>query len=207
MGLDMYLTRMAKVEGLTMQQMIDIQKYLDWRDNEDARKYTLKEWCGVDPKKLQSKKLIHYYEDNYNHTPSEDVGYWRKANQIHNWFVINVQGGEDDCGCYEVSREQLEDLLECCRIVKRECNLIDGKVKVSEYYQDGKWHVEYDDGKVLDNVDIAKEYLPTVGGFFFGDTNYDEWYMKDIDDTIQIIENVLQTTDFEKQMILYSSSW
>ena len=36
--------------------------------------------------------------------------YWRKANQIHKWFVDNVQGGEDDCGAYIVEREQLEDL-------------------------------------------------------------------------------------------------
>jgi hypothetical protein len=37
--------------------------------------------------------------------------YWRKSNAIHKWFVDNVQGGEDDCGDYEVSREQLMELL------------------------------------------------------------------------------------------------
>ena len=36
--------------------------------------------------------------------------YWRKSNAIHKWFVDNVQDGEDDCGDYHVSREQLEDL-------------------------------------------------------------------------------------------------
>lgn len=36
--------------------------------------------------------------------------YWRKSNQIHKWFVDNVQGGTDDCGNYYVSREQLEEL-------------------------------------------------------------------------------------------------
>ena len=25
------------------------------------------------------------------------AGYWRKANQIHRWFVQNVQGDEDTC--------------------------------------------------------------------------------------------------------------
>lgn len=33
--------------------------------------------------------------------------YWRKANQIHNWMVNNVQGGNDDCGLYEVSIDQI----------------------------------------------------------------------------------------------------
>ena len=42
------------------------------------------------------------------------VGYWRKANAIHDWFVKNVQNGTDDCGKYEVSREQLQELLDLC---------------------------------------------------------------------------------------------
>lgn len=41
-----------------------------------------------------------------------EVGYWRKANQIHNWFVNNVQGGEDDCKNYYVGRDQLQELLD-----------------------------------------------------------------------------------------------
>jgi len=37
--------------------------------------------------------------------------YWRKSNAIHKWFVDNVQNGVDDCGNYDVSREQLMELL------------------------------------------------------------------------------------------------
>lgn len=36
--------------------------------------------------------------------------YWRKANEIHRWFVDNLQGGEDDCRSYYVSIEQLRQL-------------------------------------------------------------------------------------------------
>ena len=36
--------------------------------------------------------------------------YWRKSNQIHKWFVDNVQEGADDCGHHDVSREKLEEL-------------------------------------------------------------------------------------------------
>lgn len=46
--------------------------------------------------------------------PSEityEIGYWRKANAIHKWFVDNVQEGKDDCGEYHVSKEQMEHLL------------------------------------------------------------------------------------------------
>ena len=104
----------------------------------------------------------------------EEVGYWRKANQIHRWFVENVQSGTDDCGSYWVSREKLEELLDLCK-------------------------------QVRDDNSKAEELLPSVSGFFFGGTEYDEWYYEDINNTIKILEEVLadeRGDDFE-----YSSSW
>lgn len=53
----------------------------------------------------------------------EDVGYWRKANQIHKWFVDNVQGGVDDCSKYEVDVEKLKELLKICKKVKKDHSL------------------------------------------------------------------------------------
>lgn len=41
----------------------------------------------------------------------EQVAYWRKANAIHQWFVKNCQGGNDDCQPHYVSREQLKTLF------------------------------------------------------------------------------------------------
>ena len=46
-----------------------------------------------------------------------EVGYWRKANAIHRWFVENVQDNEDDCGTYDVPREKLVKLKETCQQV------------------------------------------------------------------------------------------
>lgn len=46
-----------------------------------------------------------------------EIGRWRKAGQIHRWFVENVQEGRDDCGDYWVSREQLQELLERVKAV------------------------------------------------------------------------------------------
>jgi hypothetical protein len=40
-----------------------------------------------------------------------DAIYWRKSNQIHKWFVDNIQEGNDDCGTYEVDISILEKLL------------------------------------------------------------------------------------------------
>jgi hypothetical protein len=40
--------------------------------------------------------------------------YWRKVNAVHNWFVHNVQGGDDNCEKYWVSRDQLKALRDLC---------------------------------------------------------------------------------------------
>lgn len=45
------------------------------------------------------------------------VAYWRKANQIHHWFVKNVQDGEDECREHYVERAQLQTLLDLCKQV------------------------------------------------------------------------------------------
>ena len=61
--------------------------------------------------------------------------------------------------------------------------------------------------KVLENHDLAEELLPTCSGFFFGGTDYDEFYMSDIINTIEIIERVLKETNFDEEYICYESSW
>lgn len=43
---------------------------------------------------LGADKFI--YEDLPSISLNVKVGYWRKANQIHQWFVDNVQAGEDN---------------------------------------------------------------------------------------------------------------
>ena len=47
----------------------------------------------------------------------EQVGYWRKANHIHNWFVEKCQDGVDECQKTYIDIEQLTDLLQVCKIV------------------------------------------------------------------------------------------
>jgi hypothetical protein len=59
--------------------------------------------------------------------------------------------------------------------------------------------------KILDNNELANQLLPTASGFFFGGTEYDQWYFNDIEETIKIIDNALAMPvqwDFN-----YRSSW
>lgn len=43
------------------------------------------------------------------------AAYWRKSNQIHKWFVDNVQNGVDECQYSYVSIEQLQKLRDLCQ--------------------------------------------------------------------------------------------
>jgi len=149
MGLDMYLNKRTYVQY--------------WEHNGDDN-YEVKVTKKNEPTNINPKKVKYIIEE---------AGYWRKANQIHRWFVENVQDGVDNCGDYYVERNQLQALLDLCKIVQK------------------------DHSK-------AEELLPSASGFFFGGTDYDEWYYNDIENTISILEDALEDENGE---YYYTSSW
>ena len=168
------------------------------------------------PKKKQAFELPENVENSRNalainpvYVESEEIGYWRKANAIHKWFVDRVQDGIDDCDYHhEVTREILEELLGICKRIISNTEIKEEFHAVgSEVDENGNVIIDMVEEKYMENVDVAKECLPTQGGFFFGNTDYDEWYLEQIKNTIEIITNALDTTDFENQVIYYCSSW
>lgn len=150
MGLDMYLHKKTYV------------KYWEHKGDDN---YEVTVTKAGKPTNINPKKVSYI---------TEEVGYWRKANQIHDWFVRNVQDGVDDCRNAYVTREKLQELLDVCRIVS------------------------------IDK-DKAKDLLPTASGFFFGNTNYDEYYFEDINSTVEILEEAL--SDETADEFEYHSSW
>lgn len=153
MGLDMYLT--ARVST-----------YRSYGEQSDADRAALE---------TAAKAIGLPESDNIDGISLErEVGYWRKANQVHAWFVKHVQDGEDECKEHYVSREQLAALRDVCN-------------------------------KVIADVSLAEQLLPTQSGFFFGGTEYDEWYLEDLKRTVAIVEKCLalpKTASF-----YYQSSW
>lgn len=137
---------------------------------------------------------------------TEEVGYWRKANAIHSWFVKNVQDGEDNCGEYYVSVDQLKELLALCEKVIKASKLIKGKI-ANEYkiLGNGIKKPMLEDGKIIEDPSVAKELLPVAEGFFFGSTDYDQYYLEDIKDTAKMIKELLETDPNGE--FYYSSSW
>jgi hypothetical protein len=153
MGLDMYLTRKTYVKQWSHQKP------------EDQFEVTITK--GGKPYDVIDISNVTNIE--------EEVGYWRKANQIHRWFVENIQNGVDNCGEYSVSKGELEELRNICT-------------------------------EVFNDHSKAEELLPSAAGFFFGNTDYDEWYYNDVEHTIEIIDKIFSESD-GNQDIYYSSSW
>lgn len=161
MGLDMYLEARTFISG-----------YSHETDETKALFNQITEAVGMQD--MQDERFV---------TVNVNVAYWRKANHIHNWFVNNVQDGEDDCKSYWVSREKLMELEEVCRRV-----VANG---TSEY---------------------AQEHLPTSTGFFFGTDEYDEYYYESTDWTAKRLAELLIEIDKMKDNgkridFYYQASW
>ena len=135
----------------------------------------------------------------------EDIAYWRKANQIHKWFVENVQDGNDDCKEYYVSKERLHELVDICKKVRDASKLDDGEVANGYTFEGVKKVPILEDGQIIKDPSVAEELLPTTEGFFFGSTDYDQYYLQDIEDTIAQLELILQEPDGGD--FYYQSSW
>ena len=61
--------------------------------------------------------------------------------------------------------------------------------------------------EVLENKGKAAELLSSKSGFFFGSTDYDEWYFQDIEFTATRLEKILTDPALEKMDFYYQSSW
>ena len=53
-------------------------------------------------------------------------------------------------------------------------------------------------------VEFAMEHLPSRSGFFFGSTEYDDWYVRDLEDTVEQIDDVIDCLNCEYGFALNS---
>lgn len=62
---------------------------------------------------------------------------------------------------------------------------------------------------VLASPEQAETLLPCQRGFFFGDTQYDDWYFDNVKHTVEVLENIVPRlrTDFNRWSFYYQSSW
>jgi hypothetical protein len=183
MGLDMYLFRTGKIEGMSAMQYAELNASLDGLPAPDEKG----EITVVNPTLAniaEARRKVPPELQNCVHTRGEffkvisifdEVAYWRKANAIHLWFVEATQEGVDECGWSFVNKGDLESLM---RVIMR-----------------------------IKNGADPKKLLPTRSGFFFGETSYGASYMHDIHETYTQITEVMETTDWKNQVLIYHASW
>ncbi|WP_416150318.1 hypothetical protein ACM26V_04875 [Salipaludibacillus sp. HK11] len=167
MGLDMYLFSLPKIEGMEYDEIQSANARL--RQLEEAQNETYE----------KVKPHIKHFEEFGMSWDSlmEEIAYWRKANQIHHWFVENIRNGEDDpCFTEIVTKNHLQDLYNLCL-------------------------------KVFTNRNNPQDSLPTRPGSYFGRYGYDDFYYWQIEDTKSLLENLLDNFNFETHYLLYQCSW
>jgi hypothetical protein len=134
-------------------------------------------------------------------TISRCVGYWRKANGIHGWFVRELANGVDECQRIRVDKEDLVRLRDQCLVTlsnrsEATPNAEDSKViNLSEANLDVVKSISDEfkrQGELKNsNTIILDDPLAPTAGFFFGGTEKDEWYYQDIEYTVDTINSLL----------------
>jgi hypothetical protein len=186
MGLDMYLNRRTYVQV--------------WDHHPPEHRWHIEATFGGQPVPLQNPSYI-----------TEQVAYWRKANAIHLWIVNTLAGGVDECQEIPMREEDLRMLVVLCRRVLASIEMREGLLKNGERLEGGRWKPILEPGQTIVDPVEAEDLLPTGSGFFFGSTDYDEYYVADLKNTVEQIEDALQVERpegvFSSGDYSYQASW
>jgi len=179
MGLDMYLDKVRT--NKSFKEFKEVYNYYQEDGYEEFEKLNVGE-------EFRGFKILLRGDENYNwKSICNEIAYWRKANQVHKWFVDNVQDGEDDCGMYQVRSDDLRKLLSICNEIAEQSEVSDDNIHLDKK--------------------ICKKLLPSESGFFFGSQDYDKRYLQDILYTISQLKKILDGTDWDNEIVFYNSSW
>ena len=97
------------------------------------------------------------------------VGYWRKANAIHSWFVENCAEGVDNCQDIYVSPKKAQILLDKCNEVLANRSLAESELPTQDGFFFGTQ--EYDDW-YYQNIEYTKHILEKVLEFVKHNNKY-----------------------------------
>ena len=107
------------------------------------------------------------------------IGYFRKFNALHSYIVKTFANGVDDCQDIILYKEDVEQIKK----------VLDDVLNAHQ------------------QVEKAKELLPTQSGFFFGGTDYDEYYFEEAKVAADLMQSFLDNFDFDKYQLIYEASW
>lgn len=154
----------------------------------------------IERKKKKKNKDLWDFKD--------ELIYWRKANQIHKYFCDKGEEIEEQIA-YKLKIEDLQDLLDICNTILKKVKTGAGKVMSGKRYnfKTEKFEPIFEDGIVILNKNICEELLPTQDGFFFGNIDYNQYYLESIKYTKEKLEEIIDNIDYENNDIYYLASW
>jgi hypothetical protein len=141
----------------------------------------------------QSKRYDERTHPTANFEP-EEIGYFRKVNFLMEFFHY-----EGNCEHKEISKDELEELRNACIEIGRM-----KPCKVEYVKATSQW----DKDRVVNVYSEAdqkrcSELLPTQSGFFFGSTDYDEWYFRDVKEVLAWVDGVLDNLGDKEVVLMY----
>ena len=138
----------------------------------------------------------------------DELVYWRKANQIHKYFCNKGEEIDEEIS-YKLKKEDLQELIDICNKILKEVKTGPGKIKNGIHYNSktNEWEPIWENGTTILNKEICEELLPTQSGFFFGSTEYDEYYLDNIRKTKEELGKIIDTIDYENEDVYYLASW
>lgn len=147
------------------------------------------------------------------------VAYWRKANSIHGWIVRNLADGKDECQRINVEREDLIALRDSCvRALADRANATPTKETTMTYKDDGsnaeavvnsiieKFKLEALKSNTNTMLADPLDVEPTAG-FFFGSTEKDEYYYRDLEYTVEVLNSLIAISLDSDYSFYYQASW
>ena len=200
MGLDMYLMKVKRSNVLESKTMITLASDLYRKNDRNSIIFEAFEKLGL------TYKYTRWEHVGEETSLYKEVAYWRKANAIHKWIYENcAEKGQEDSEDIKVEKEHIEKLLADCKLVLEDLKTCP---KTINKFQMGWKNGEpvYEDIECYDSQ-VAKMFLPTQDGFFFGSTQYDSWYKDDLEYTVKQLTKILEETDFENEDLWYYASY
>ena len=142
----------------------------------------------------------------------KELSYFRKVNFLVKFFNDKIiECGKDpiiDGLDVPINKKWCEELLEKCNKVVDKYN----KLKTSYTPDTNGDNTNLFESKEANDLfaKFASETLPTMAGFFYGSTDYNEWYLDDVKDVIEHLKNNI-IPEFDKldddECIVFNADW
>lgn len=209
MGLDMYMYVSRKGDEKKLRIVYDEETREEMLMHPDGSK----EKMTIKTVRTRGRYSWAYYNEAGKRIKKDEISnhlhaefmYWRKFNALHNWFVENYEGGnEDDCRTHEVSIDKIRSLV---KVLEKIVSKLPRNI-YKLFDTDWKKADEICAKVVADNKGLFDELFPTITGFFFGSTEYDAFYFWDVYRTLRKFKRLIKMYDKgEVYKVEYCASW